>query len=201
MASLSHSKPNHLYHAYALCRLIGSACLLGFIAELLVLAFPFSIGNVGWRIGFIQHIGERSIILLFGLALVMYGIIHNYLWRKRVAQVCIILGVVSLLCCILIVRDSMLFKQQALSSISTQAERLQAQIQKLQDSSKINSKSGSMSDQLQKAPELLNQQVEASKKNAETNVSKTTALSVVNLGVLSLALLGLGRYGINPSKT
>ncbi|MCY7391002.1 MAG: hypothetical protein LH647_05710, partial [Leptolyngbyaceae cyanobacterium CAN_BIN12] len=58
-----------------LCQIVGLACLAGFMVDIFAITFPPNLGDLQWRIGFMQQISDRSIILLFGLALVMYGMV------------------------------------------------------------------------------------------------------------------------------
>jgi len=66
----------------------------------------------------LQQLGDRAVILLFGIALVMYGIINFRIWRRRLALSCLVLGVIFILSCILVIRDTLAFQQQALTTIN-----------------------------------------------------------------------------------
>ena len=65
-----------------------------------------------------QQISDRSIILLFGLALVMYGMLDFRRWRRRLALFCLILGVIFNLSSILVIRDGIASQQQAMTNVS-----------------------------------------------------------------------------------
>ena len=65
-----------------------------------------------------QQVSDRSIILLFGLALVMYGMLDFRRWRRWLALFCLIWGVIFNLSSILVIRDGIASQQQAMTNIS-----------------------------------------------------------------------------------
>jgi len=97
------------------------ACLAGFLVDMIVLTFPPALGNVEWRVGFLQQLGDRSIILLLGLALIMYSWIDIRPWRRKLALACLIIGVVFNLSSVLAIRDNLKVQEMAITNISTQA--------------------------------------------------------------------------------
>lgn len=187
------------YSPRALCRIVGFACLAGFLVDLFVLTFPPALGNIEWRIAFMQQLGDRAIILLFGLALIMYGILDYRQWRRRLALACLGVGILFCLSSVLVIRDSLTFQQQALNTISTQANQIQTQIQKAQEDPKSAPQSLT-AEQLSQASRALSAQAETVKQNTKTGVLRTGISSVGNLVVVGLALLGLGQYGARPPK-
>ncbi len=198
MTTLSPQNFVGSYNPKGLCRIVGFACLAGFLVDLFVLTFPPAIGNIEWRIGFLQQLGDRSVILLFGLALILYGIVDSRRWRRRLAMTCLILGVIFNLSCILVIRDSLEFQQQAMANINTRASQVQTQIQRVQQDPKA--APNVTPEQLQKATQQLSNQAAAVKENTKNSVLKTSISSVGNLVVVGLALIGLGQYGARPPK-
>ena len=187
------------YSSKGLCRIVGVACVAGFIIDILSLLFPPALGNIEWRIALLQQIGDRSIILLFGLALLMYGSIETRRLRKRLAIVCLVLGVLLSLSCVMVVRDALAFQETASNTISAQASTLQNQIQAVQPGS-TQGKVKVTAEDIQKASQALTQQATTLKQNAKTGIIKTSLSSVGNLLVVGVALIGLGQYGTRPSK-
>lgn len=195
------SSPNSYVGSYnpkGLTLIVGFACLAGFLVDTFVLSFPPNLGNLQWRIGFMQQLSDRSIILLFGLSLVMYSMLDLRLWRRRLALFCLILGAIFCLSSILVIRDGITFQQEALKNISTQASQVQTRI----DQAKSNP--GAVPDV---TPEQLNQiagavsnQVNALKENAKTTTLRTGISSVGNLIVVGLAFIGLGQFGARPPR-
>jgi hypothetical protein len=186
------------YNPKGLCRIVGFACLAGFLVDLFVLTFPPALTSTEWRLGFMQQMSDRSVILLFGLALIMYGIIDLRRWRRRLAIVCLVIGVIFNLSSILVIRDGLALQQQALNNITNQASQLQTQIERVQKNPQA--APNVTPEQLQQASQALSNQTLALKQNAKTSVLKTGVSSVGNLVIVGLALIGLGQYGARPPK-
>lgn len=198
MTSVSAQNFAPSYSPKGLCQIVGLACVAGFIVDLLVLTFPPNFGELTWRIGFMQQVGDRSVILLFGIALLLYGLLDSRRGRKRLAMACLVLGAIFNLSCIMVIRDSLTIQEQALVNINNQATQLQTQIQQVQqDPSKA---PNIKPDQLEKAAQTLTTQADTAKQNAKTGVLKTGVSTVGNLVVVGLALIGLGQYGMRPPR-
>ena len=187
------------YSAKGLCRIVGVACVAGFIIDVLSLLFPPALGNIEWRIALLQQISDRSIILLFGLALLMYGSLESRRLRKQLAIGCLVLGVLFNLSCVMVIRDGLAFQETATNTISAQASTLQNQIQAVQPGS-TQGKVKVTSEDIQKASQALAQQATTLKQNAKTGIVKTSLSSIGNLIIVGVALIGLGQYGTRPSK-
>jgi len=198
MTSISSQNFVGSYNPKGLCQIVGLACLAGFMVDIFAITFPPNLGDLQWRIAFMQQISDRSIILLFGLALVMYGMLDFRRWRRRLALFCLILGVIFNLSSILVIRDGIAFQQQAMTNISNQATQAQAQI----DKAKANPGAvpNVTPDQLKQISQVLGNQVTALKENAKTTTLKTGVSSVGNLVIVGLAMIGLGQYGARPPK-
>jgi hypothetical protein len=199
MTTLSNQPTAGSYNTRALCQIVGFACLAGFLIDLLGLVFPAAFGSAEWRLGFIQQISDRSVILLFGFALIMYGIIDQRAWRKRLAMFCMVLGMVFCLTSILVVRDSWALRNQAEESIASQAAKVQTQIQETKKNPPANARNITP-EQLEQASRMLSDRAKTLTHNARASVMKTGFATVGNLLVIGLALLGLGRYGARPGR-
>lgn len=186
------------YNPKGLCRIVGFACLAGFLVDLFVLTFPPNLANTQWRIGFMQQMSDRSIILLFGLALVMFGMLDFRRWRRRLAMVCLVLGAILCLSSILVIRDGITFQQEALKNINTQATQVQSQIQQARNNP--GSVPNVTPEQLNQISGALSNQVNSLKENAKTVTLRTGISSVGNLIIVGLAMIGLGQYGARPPK-
>lgn len=198
MTSIPTQNFANAYSTKALCQIVGLACIAGFLIDLLVLTFPPAFGSLEWRLGFMQQMSDRSIILLFGLALMIYGILEHRHWRKRLALFCLVLGLLFQLSCILVIRDGITLQQQAMSTINNQAAQIQSKIQDSQSKPDITAKV--TPEQLQQASRQVATQAANIKENAKTGIVKTGISSVGNLVVVGLALISLGRYGARPPK-
>jgi len=186
------------YNPQALCCIVGFACLAGFLVDLAVLSFPPSLGNIEWRIGFLQQVSDRSVILLFGLALLLYGTLDFRTWRRPLSLLCTVLGVAFSLSSILVIADGIAFQRQTVTAITTQAAQIESQIQNAQADSTV--APNITPEQLAQAAQQLKNQAKTLKSNAQTSVIKTGVASVGNFLVVGLALVGLGRYGARPPR-
>ncbi|GAB4369278.1 MAG: hypothetical protein Kow00121_09040 [Elainellaceae cyanobacterium] len=199
MASISTSTPvpgSSPYGVKGISQIVGFVCLTGFLIDMLILALPPQPGNIQWRVGLVQQFADRSIILLFGAALVLLGSVENRRMLRQFSRFCLLAGVVFFLMCILAIADSVSLQNQALTTISTQESQLQTQIQDAKSNPSAVGEDVTAED-LTRASELLTQQASSLKQNAKTSVLKTVASSVGNLVVVGIGLVGIGRYGMS----
>jgi hypothetical protein len=193
--SMSNPTNNSAYGAKGICQIVGWVCLTGFIIDMLVLALPPQLGNVQWRLGLTQQMSDRSIILLLGAALLIFGNFDNRRWLKRFSTACLAIGLAFFLACIVVIADGVKLQQQAVSNISTQASQLQTQIRDAQSNPSVAGENVTRED-LTRAAQLLNTQADTLKQNAKQTVLKTGVSSIGNLVVVGLGLVSLGRYGM-----
>jgi predicted PurR-regulated permease PerM len=199
MASISSPTPNSVAPsgARAVFQIVGIACLAGFVIDMLVLALPPNVGNPTWRVGLLQQMADRSIVLLLGTAFTIFSL-ESRRWLRRISMLSLIVGVLFVLASLLVIRDSMTLQQQAVSNISTQASQAQTQIQNAQTNPPPNLKA--TPEQLQQLSKQINTQADSLKQTAKTTVLKTSVSSIGNLIVIGLGLIGLGRYGMRVRK-
>lgn len=186
------------YNAKPLCRIVGIACLAGFVVDLLILALPPALGSAEWRTGFLQQVSDRSIILLFGSALTIYGSLETRALRKQLGMACLAIGVIYLLSCVLVIRDGLTLNDLAAKNIATQAAQVQTQIQNAKNDPKA--APNVTPEQLQQAAQTVDTRAVSLKQNAKTGILKTANAIVGNLVVIGIALISLGRYGMRPRK-
>lgn len=201
MTSIPAQKSQKFVGSYTpkgICQIVGLACIAGFAIDILVSAFPPAFGALEWRVGFLQQLGDRSIILLFGVALMLYSNLEQRLVRKYLVMGCLGLGVVYILLAVLVIRDGVTLKSQTDLQISAKSTAIKAQLETAQSDPKQSAKA--TPEQFEKAGKLLQQQTVALKDNATKGVLKTSVSSVGNLIVIGLGLLGLGQYGARPTR-
>ncbi|MGP1384427.1 MAG: HpsJ-like protein, cyanoexosortase C-associated [Thainema sp.] len=199
MATLSTRSAGTFYSAKSLCRLVGFTCIAGFLVDLTAIAIPVQLGNIQWRVGFLQQLSDRSIILLFGLALLMYSIVEMRNIRRQLALLCLALGVMFIFSCVLVVRDNTKMRDMTITQINDQAASIQTQIDETRNSP--NPDSRITPENIEQASVLLKEQVATLTENAETGLLKTSLASIGNLILVGMALLGIGRYGLRPPKS
>lgn len=197
MASVTSSNPNSVssYSPKALCQIVGYACLAGFIIDMLVLMLPPSVGNPQWRVGIVQQMADRSIILLFGTALLIFGL-SGRLLLKQFSRLCMLVGAIFLLLCALVVVDTAKLQTQAIGQITTQASQIQAQIDKAKADPSVLANQNVTPEQLQAYAQSIPTQTSTLTQNARTTSIKAGVAIVGNLIVVGIGLISLGRYGM-----
>jgi hypothetical protein len=196
MASITSSNSNTVssYNPKAICQIVGYTCLVGFAIDMLVLALPPDIRNVQWRIGMLQQIADRGIILLFGLALIIFGL-SNRRWLKQFSRLSLLVGILFFLVCPLVIADAVKLQQQAVNAITTQASQFRTQI----DNARANPSAAGENvtpEALERASQQLTEQTDTLTKNARTTGIKAGVAIVGNLVVVGLGLVSLGRYAM-----
>ena len=178
---------------------IGLACIFGFAFNILTAAMPPDPMALEWRVGLMQQVSGRAILLFLGVAMVLYGILDQRRLAMRLAMVCLLGGILFLLSGVLVIRDGIVLQNQTLGNIDSQLETLQSEIQAAQSSPDL--PDGITPQRLD--DELV--QIEAQATNFKETARGTTAKSMVAiLGsqvVVGLGLLSLGRFGINRSRS
>lgn len=194
MASVSHpiSSAISSHSVKGLCQIVGLACMAGFLLDMTILVLPPQFTDVEWRVGLMQQLANRSIILLIGSALLIFGHLEHRRWLKRLATFCLISGIAFFLSCFLVIADGLQFQQQTVNSINAQADQLQTKIQNAQSS--LSEKLSSQD--LQQASQLLITQAESLRQTARRTALKTSASSLGNLVIVGMGLISLGRYSM-----
>lgn len=197
MATVQNRSFVNSYNPNGLCFIVGLACLAGFLVDVLTLSLPVDFGNIEWRMSLLRQLSDRSIILLFGLALMIYGTLDFRAWAKRLALLSLVLGVLFTLSSFLVIRDNIAFHKQALNAINVQAAQMQSQIQKAQEDAAI--ASNITPEQLSQATQQLTSRASELKSTTKIGLVKSGISSVGNLIIVGIALIGLGRYGARLS--
>ena len=195
MATTSYSDSNlsNPYIPKSLCQIVGFACLAGFIVDLLVLAVPPNPMSVEWRVSVFQQMSDRSVILLFGIALTLYGSLDNPRVKQPISLASLLLGVFFSLCCVLVIHDGITLQREAINTINKQAAQVQTQIQQAQTNPPPNLKA--TPEQLQQASKQVKTQADTLTQTTRITAIKTTFASVGNLLAVGVGLISLGRYG------
>ena len=177
-----------------LCLIVSLVCLAGFAVDMLAIGMPPSPFDLSWRINFLQQVGDRSIILLFGSALLLYSQLGNRRLTKPLSLMFLGIGIAFILSCILIIRDGLILQDQAVNNINTQAQQLQEQIEQSKGSPEL--PENVTPEQFAQAAAQVTSQAEQLKQNAQAGITKAGLASTGNLIVVGLGLIGLGRFGL-----
>lgn len=187
--SSSRSKSRRLALPEVLCLIVGLACVAGFAIDGFILALPLDLGAVQWRVSLMQQLADRSLIFLFGIALLFYSNQRSRLWRRLLSYVALSLGLFFILTSVVALRDTNLMYQQIITRIDGQTTRLQAQLADPAAATELSS------ERVRQASDLLAGQAHRLKVNSRQSMVKTGASTVSNLLIMGSSLLGLGFWG------
>lgn len=193
--SSTTSKPVSGYSAKNICRIVGLVCAIGFIFDMLILLLPPELGNVTWRIGFVQQFANRSIIFLFGMALLTFSGIGISKGRVMfVSRLSMVTGIGFFLVSFLAIADSIQLQKQALENISSRETEIQTQIREAQNNLE-NLREGVTEEDLRNIAQRLTTEAETRRTAARRTAVKSAVSNVGNLILVGAGLIGLGRSG------
>lgn len=181
-----------------ICLVVGLTCLAGFAVDMLAIATPPDPFALEWRINILQQIGDRSIILLFGVALLLFSVFSNRRLARPLSLISMAIGVALMLSCVLIIRDSLILRNQTITNIGNQAEQLQTQIDESRNSPEL--PADITPEQIREASAQIANQADSLKTNAREGIVKASFASIGNLIVVGLGLAGLGRLGLKGKR-
>ena len=197
-----HNSPSGFYSPAAFCRIVGLVCIVGFVIDILTIAFPPAFGSIEWRVNILQQISDRSIILLFGLALTLYSSLYNRPWRKYLVAICLTLGVVYLFSAILVVSSAIQLQSQTEQQINLKASQLQSEVQsQVQDAESNKIKAKPTPEQVEQAEKKIESQSAELKENSKKSTIKQSFSGVGNFLTVGIGLIALGQCGAKASRT
>ncbi len=174
--------------------MVGVVCLAGFAVDVLALAVPLNLFDLPWRISVLQQTGDRSVILLFGVALLLYSQANNRRINRPLSLLAMGIGVAFVLSCTLMIRDSLILQGETLSNINSQTEQLRLQIEAGRASDEL--PANVTLEQLEQAAQQISLEAEQLKADTRTDITKSALAGVGNLFVVGLGLISLGRLGV-----
>ncbi|NJL47102.1 MAG: hypothetical protein HC929_05825 [Leptolyngbyaceae cyanobacterium SM2_5_2] len=195
MVSASNPLSSSLFSGQAIARVVGLTCIFGFMADMVALTFPLGAGTA-WRVGVLQQMGDRSIVLLIGIALLLYSFWENSSLRRTMSYLCLGVGAFFLLTCMLVVRESFSLHSQTVNNIGTQASQLQTQVEESRSNPDI--AANAAPEDFTQALQAIETQAETLKQNARTSITKVGLASASNFAVVGIGLLSLGRMALGP---
>ncbi|PZO21128.1 MAG: hypothetical protein DCF25_05640 [Leptolyngbya foveolarum] len=186
------------FGAKQICFIVGLVCVAGFIVDMLAIGMPPNPFDLPWRIGFLQQMGDRSIVLLFGTALLLYSQLGNRRLTRPLSLILLSIGVAFVLSSVLVIRDSLILRDQTINNISTQEQQIQTQIEDSRGNSAL--PPGVTPEQLDQAAQQITTQAEQLKQNTRNGITKSGLASIGNLIVVGMGLIGLGRFGLTSAR-
>jgi hypothetical protein len=196
MVGAANSLSSPSLSGQAIARIVGFTCIFGFIVDMTALAFPLGSGTA-WRVGLLQQMGDRSIVLLIGVALLIYSAWENQSLRKTLGFVALGLGALFLLICMFVVRESFSLHSQAVSNIGDQVTQLQTQVEAGRSNPEV--AANATEDDFANALRAIDTQAETLKQNAKTTITRSGIASTSNFAVVGVGLISLGRLSRGAS--
>lgn len=196
MTNPTFQEPNSGSAGQTIARIVGLICVVGFIADVLGLVLPPGSG-ASWRFGVLQQVGDRSIVFLLGIALLIYGCWESQLRRKPLSYAALGLGVAYLLTCVLVISDGLKVQSQATANIGQRVEQLQNRIEQSRNNPEISAKAKPQD--FDNALKSIESQAYTAAENAKNTVTKSSIVIASNFLIVGLGLLSLGRFGIGGS--
>jgi len=196
MNNTTLQEPNSGPAGQTIARIVGLICVVSFIADVLGLVLPPGSG-ASWRFGVLQQVGDRSIVFLFGIALLIYGCWESQLRRKPLSYTALGLGVAYLLTCVLVISDGFKVQNQATANIDQRVEQLQTQIEQSRNNPEVSAKA--KPEDFDNALKSIESQAYTAAENAKNSVTKSSIVIASNFLIVGLGLLSLGRFGIGGS--
>ncbi len=178
--------------------IVGLACIVGFAIDMLVASFPLNPGALEWRVGFLRQLGDRSVVPMIGMGFLMFAAMDARALRKQLGFAGMATGILCLMLSVLSIRDSVTLQNQAVKTIEGRVSQVQQQIQEAQAKPPAGAKITPQD--VEQAMKQITEKSQSLQDNAKGNIMKTGVNSVGNLVVVGLAFIGLGRYGVRPSR-
>ncbi|MFZ4641184.1 MAG: HpsJ family protein [Nodosilinea sp.] len=178
----------------AIARIVGLICIVGFLADVLGIVLPMG-GGALWRFGVLQQVGDRSIVLVFGVALLIYGCWDTTMRRKSLSYLGLGLGVAYLLTCVLVISDGLKVQAQTINQISQRAQQLQTQVEQSRSNPEIQAKATPKD--FENALKSIESQAFTMTENAKNGAVKKSITIASNFLIMGVGFLSLGRLGIS----
>ena len=190
------------YSANNIAKIVGLVCAIGFFFDMLILVLPPQLGNVTWRIGMEQEFANRSVIFLFGMALLIASGVGIAKGKGRLlitSRISLVAGVAFFLISLLAIADAIQLQNQALGNIDDRESQIQQQLRDAEQNPE-SLREGVNVEDLQRISEELTRQAEERRNNARRAAVKTAVSNVGNLLLVGAGLIGLGRGGSRLAK-
>jgi Na+-transporting methylmalonyl-CoA/oxaloacetate decarboxylase gamma subunit len=195
MLGVSDSSFSISLSGQAISRIVGLTCISGFIVDMMALTFPLGSGTA-WRVGILQQMGDRSIVLLIGIALLLYSAWENQGLRKNLGAGCMGLGALFLVLCLFIMRESFSLHSQAVNNIGNQASQLQTQVEESRSNPDV--AANATPEDFTQALQAIEVQAETLKQNTTTSITRVGLAGASNFAIVGIGLLSLGRMALGP---
>ena len=186
---------------YTLASLTGIICIIGFSLDILAVSLGATFSSIEWRMGFVQQLGERCIIFLFGASLLFYTLQASTIRQKHgIAKIYCTLGLCICLSCFFYWQDGLRFRALATGNLNTQSQGLERQIQEFPSRSMDQSLSAVRQEQKEYAIKILQENTGKLAQRATTGLYKTVIRTSVSLLVVGFGLVVMGFMTLRPKR-
>lgn len=185
---------------YTLAFITGLICIVGFGLDTIAISLGPKISSIEWRMGYMQQLGEYSIILLFGLALLGFSLQTNPKRLKGIAWFCCGAGLCFSLSSFLYLQDSLQFSSLAIENLSIQQQKLEQKIQQFIPQPGSFPESVVDPAKKEQALELLQERTVSLQSNAKIRIQKTMVRTFSSLSPVGSGLVSLGVVMLSPRQ-
>ena len=200
MPQMSDATEHRRRTVYTLALITSIICIVGFGLDMVALSLRPTVSSIEWRMGFMQQLGERCIILLFGATLLCYGLQTMSTGLKRIAWVCCGLGLCLSLSGFFYLQDSVRFRALAIENLTTQRQNFEQQIQQFSPEDAALSELVVDPAQKEQALNLLRERTQTLKSRASVRIQKTVTRTFCSLLLTGIGLVALGQITLRPKR-
>ncbi|MBW4459926.1 MAG: hypothetical protein KME47_06755 [Nodosilinea sp. WJT8-NPBG4] len=177
---------------------VGLACIVGFVMNLMAIAIPPDPMALEWRVGFMQQVSGRGILFFLGLAMSVYGSLNRPGLSRSLALICLVIGILFALSGVLVIRDGLVLQNQAVRNIEGEATEIRSQLLTAQDNPNLPAEV--TPERIKTALVQVETQAQALLENARGQTTKSMMSMLSTQVVIGVGLLALGRFGLKHSR-
>lgn len=181
---------------YTLALIVSLVCLFGLSLDLLAISLNPIPSSIEWRMGYMQQVGERCIILLFAMGLLGYSCQARPMGLKRIAWLCLGLGLCMSLSSVFYLRDSFQFRSLAIANLSSQTQNLE---QRIQTFTPPTSSMAVDPAKKERAIELLGDSAQSLESRAKIGIQKTVSRTFFSFFLVGLGLMRIGQIALSSN--
>jgi hypothetical protein len=189
----SNPSASTFYKVKDACLVIGITSLAIFALNILALALTSNFSSVQWRVNFLEQVGNRSIALLFGFGLVLYGFSDKPKLCKRLAYLCLMAGLFFQMGCILMINDTIVLREEASQNIAQQSQQVKNQLEEEQGDI-------ANSVEIEQAVQQIGIREKELQERAQSDITRAGVVSLGNIFIPGIGLMALGWLGLKGNR-
>lgn len=185
---------------YTFALITSLICIVGFSLDMVALSLRPTLSSIEWRMGYMQQLGERGIIFLFGVTLLCCCLQPIPVARKQLSWFCCGLGLCISLSGFFYLQDSFRFKSLAIENLNTQRQTLEQQIQQLTPPPTAPVAPAVISARKEEALKLLQERTQTLESRANIRIQKTMTRTFCSLILVGTGLFTLGQVTLRSKR-